>query len=575
MSLKDFNTSLLYDEDNSDFSDLFEKQTTKNKHHRIKFACKIIWVIILCVLLILLVIIGICYLAYLKVAPPELTCTYSVDALYTSEIASTGVSHSYSLKLYSLNEGSNAKYSEVSTYPHNDTLAVVIGGKYHTSVPFFDRRICTRAYGPSMCLSISALATRAKWRTPCPSDSSLLCNVYTRQWKSNNETWYIFPEKYGNIPNKRVPSGYYIKINNVINRAVFTNYNFTAPDSTHFEFDYSGYCYDTHDYSTPNTRFVYKPGVRTLIPTERAYDLINDPLVNVSKKLSREVIQEHLPWERGNNPCFDGLTYADMRQYLMDEFTELPISRERSHNYRSVKRVEKSNANADIPESFDCEEKWSHCKSVTEIRNQGSCGSCWAFGISEVLADRTCIATGANLTLSPQYLMDCVSGRGCLGWVSDLAWDGLAENGTTTEECMPYKEKATVCQEKCADGTEPVLYKSKDAHSIYVEGNFTETSRLIQLDIMENGPVIASMFVYDDLYKYKTGVYYHGKSASYSGKHIVKIVGWGLDNKTGLPYWRVANSWSSSFGENGYFRILRGSDESGIEYAVSAGYPLI
>lgn len=573
MSLQDFSSSLLYD---NDFTNLNEKKVTKSSHHRLGFVCKLIGVIALCVLLVFAVILGACYLAYRNVAPPGLICTYSVDAQYTTEIVATGAAHSYAMRLHSLNEGgaAAAKYSEVSTYPHNGSFAVITDGEYRSSVPFFDRRICTKTPGRSTCLSISTFATKAKWKTPCPSDSSTKCDVYTREWKSKNETWYIFPEGYGNITGKRVPSGYYFAIKGTVSKAVFTNYNFTPPDSSYFEFNHSGYCYDTGKYSEP--RFAYKPGVRTLVPTDRAYDLINTKVYRVAE---RQPSSSSSSWVRGDNACFDGLTYADMRQRLIDEFAEgvafVGHFSSTTTTSRSSSRSSSSTDDVDIPESFDCGEKWPQCKSVADIRDQGGCGSGWAFGLSEVLADRTCIATGANITLSPQYLMDCVSGRGCLGWASDLAWDALAENGTATESCAPYKGKAEVCRGKCADGSEPVVYRSRDARSIYVEGNITETVRQMQLEIMENGPVAATFYVYDDLYKYKSGVYYHGKSASYSGKHLAKIVGWGVDSASGLPYWRVASSWSSSFGEDGYFRILRGTDESGIEYKVSVGYPLI
>lgn len=80
---------------------------------------------------------------------------------------------------------------------------------------------------------------------------------------------------------------------------------------------------------------------------------------------------------------------------------------------------------------------------------------------------------------------------------------------------------------------------------------------------MTNGPVEASFTVYEDFITYKSGVYQH-KSGSALGGHAIKILGWGVLN--GTNYWLCANSWNPSWGDNGYFMILRATkDECGIQ----------
>jgi cathepsin B len=79
---------------------------------------------------------------------------------------------------------------------------------------------------------------------------------------------------------------------------------------------------------------------------------------------------------------------------------------------------------------------------------------------------------------------------------------------------------------------------------------------------MTNGPVEAAFTVYSDFMSYKSGVYKH-VSGSVEGGHAVKVLGWGVEN--GEDYWIVANSWSSAWGMNGYFYILKGVNECGIE----------
>ena len=70
-------------------------------------------------------------------------------------------------------------------------------------------------------------------------------------------------------------------------------------------------------------------------------------------------------------------------------------------------------------------------------------------------------------------------------------------------------------------------------------------------------------------------MYQRTKGAAYAGGHAVKIYGWGVDAATRLPYWLVANSWGADWGENGSFRIARGTNECSIEDEVAAGRPLI
>jgi len=89
-------------------------------------------------------------------------------------------------------------------------------------------------------------------------------------------------------------------------------------------------------------------------------------------------------------------------------------------------------------------------------------------------------------------------------------------------------------------------------------------------EIFKNGPVETAFTVYEDFLTYKSGVYQHVTGAALGG-HAVKFMGWGVLN--GVKYWNVANSWNPTWGDQGYFKILRGVDECGIEDEVNAGIP--
>nr|CAD7392860.1 unnamed protein product [Timema cristinae] len=253
--------------------------------------------------------------------------------------------------------------------------------------------------------------------------------------------------------------------------------------------------------------------------------------------------------------------------------------------------------NEQLPENFDSREHWPDCPTIKEIRDQGSCGSCWAFGAVEAMSDRVCIHSDANVHFhfSAEDLVSCCSscGFGCNGGFPGGAWSywtdiGIVSGGSynSKQGCQPYKIKpcehhvngtrlpcsgegsTPKCFRSCEKGYD-VPYK-KDLHfgasSYSVDNNAIQ----MQLEIYKNGPVEGAFTVYSDFVQYKSGVYQHVTGTELGG-HAIKIIGWGTEEDT--PYWLVANSWNSDWGDHGFFKILRGSDHCGIESQVSAGIP--
>lgn len=83
---------------------------------------------------------------------------------------------------------------------------------------------------------------------------------------------------------------------------------------------------------------------------------------------------------------------------------------------------------------------------VLPIKDQGNCGSCWAFAVAESLEDRFCITKGVRVTLSPQRLVDCVTqSSGCKGGYTSPTWDYIANSGVPTESCFPYAGVQNTC----------------------------------------------------------------------------------------------------------------------------------
>jgi len=237
-----------------------------------------------------------------------------------------------------------------------------------------------------------------------------------------------------------------------------------------------------------------------------------------------------------------------------------------------------------IPTSFTAAQNWPNCKTISTIYNQARCGSCWAFGGVEAAADRFCIATKGsfNQALSFAQVVECDSAAdGCEGGSNYAVWSFLSNNGVVTDNCYPYYIPTCLpSQQPCLNFVNtPNCWQNQTCVSsnpwkLYKIGNAYNLNSVedMQRDIMTKGPIEACFSVYEDFLHYKTGVYRH-TTGSYLGGHCVKIQGWGEEN--GSPYWLVNNQWTTYWGDNGQFKIARGTDECGIEDDVAAGDPTV
>jgi cathepsin B len=241
------------------------------------------------------------------------------------------------------------------------------------------------------------------------------------------------------------------------------------------------------------------------------------------------------------------------------------------------------------PTAFDSRTNWPQCVTMTQIRDQSDCGSCWAFGAVEAMSDRECIFNKkTNLPLSAEDMNSCSGTCGsCNGGQPSCAWNYFVRTGVVSEQCYPYSlpgcdhhiaNSSNPCPEneyptppckKTCTGDPSLNWntdKHKGAKAYEVHG---ETA--IMTEIQTNGPCETTFSVYDDFLSYTSGIYKH-VSGAYDGGHAVKIIGWGVDS-SGTKYWIVANSWNVHWGEAGFFRILKGVDECGIENTCYAGTP--
>lgn len=222
-----------------------------------------------------------------------------------------------------------------------------------------------------------------------------------------------------------------------------------------------------------------------------------------------------------------------------------------------------------MPKSFDSRAQWPDC--IHPIRNQEQCGSCWAFAASEAFSDRICITSGGktNVVISPEDLVSCDhTNMGCNGGYLNNAWTYLTKTGAVSDACFPYsagKGNVPSCPADACEvsGEEYKKYRCKSGSVVQATN-----PNQIKSEIMQNGPVETGFTVYSDFMSYKSGVYQH-TTGEMEGGHAVKIIGWGEEN--GTPYWLVANSWGTSWGLEGLFKIKQG--DCGIDEAVYACTP--
>ena len=208
------------------------------------------------------------------------------------------------------------------------------------------------------------------------------------------------------------------------------------------------------------------------------------------------------------------------------------------------------------------------------------CGSCWAFASASAVSDRLRLMTkGAWPTqeLSPQVLVNCVdSAAGCHGGHPLQAFNYMKQNGIPTEGCMRYTATDNECTDFniCRDcGHDTPCHAVQNYTKYYVDeyGSVSGEEAMMK-EIYARGPITCGIAIPDDLLEYKGGIY-RDTTGNKDLSHAISIVGWGEEN--GQKYWIVRNSWGTFWGENGWFRVVRGEDNIGIEEECQWAVPRI
>merc|ERR1711970_1617928 len=238
------------------------------------------------------------------------------------------------------------------------------------------------------------------------------------------------------------------------------------------------------------------------------------------------------------------------------EFKDLYLGGYNPSGVHSLKKKTSSSFSSDLPDSVD----WRDQGAVSDVKNQGQCGSCWAFATTEMAESYAQINSGQLIELSAQQVTSCTPNPvncggvgGCRGSIAQLGFNYIQLFGHTSEENWPYNSGQTTETGSCdfdMINTAPV---------VTLRGYDTLPPN-DQNAVMEHLATVGPLAVNVDASNWHsyTGGVFDGCdfTENIEINHVVQLVGYTKDA------WIVRNSWSESWGENGYIRLAKQSEPS-------------
>lgn len=281
-------------------------------------------------------------------------------------------------------------------------------------------------------------------------------------------------------------------------------------------------------------------------------------------ELTKKMLSAHQ-----EQPLFEmGITkFSDMTPA---EFQKSLLNLDLSHMQRlkvlyGKNKIEPTFSKGNAPEAYD----WRETGAVSPVKNQGMCGSCWAFSAVGNIEAVYTIKTNKTQLFSEQQLVDCdkEQDQGCNGGLMDNAFAYLEKTGIMAAKDYPYAGKNNKC---VFDANKVALKVTGYKFATGTSAKAVDENNLKQL-LFENGPFAIAINA-SPLQFYLWGVFNPWFEFICNPKelnHGVLLVGYGVSGNT--PYWIIKNSWGSGWGEKGFFRIIGGKGACGFNtYVVTA-----
>lgn len=211
----------------------------------------------------------------------------------------------------------------------------------------------------------------------------------------------------------------------------------------------------------------------------------------------------------------------------------------------------------DLPRSVD----WR--QYLTPVKNQGGCGSCWAFGtVEQVEAYFAMANNGSKVVLAPQQLVSCMDNPaecggtgGCKGATAELGLGYISKHGIVAESDLPYESGTSGDDETCPSDLSSAIVTVQDFRMLPSNNLMAVKKHLAKV-----GPLAVNLD--SSHFRLYTGGVFAGcdYDQDIDINHVVQLVGYGTDLELG-DYWLIRNSWGPEWGENGFIRIQRESEE--------------
>jgi len=309
-----------------------------------------------------------------------------------------------------------------------------------------------------------------------------------------------------------------------------------------------------------------------------------------------DAIEEDCDWgvpiiPEGFNPLADITDDNKVAPGTYHNYNSPVLRANRHRRFNKIARelsAAKIEGSIDLPTNYD-PRNISGVDWTTQSKNQHSPATCfagWAFAATSAINDRIKLLRNRafpDINISPQVLLNCASNStdGCVSGEAADAFEYMQSVGATDDTCENYEAVAAkdcspinVCRTCTPEGDCSAVntYRSYKVSSIIaVNGE----SAMVK-EIATNGPIVCDIAVTPDFESYKNGIFMDQSNAfAVAGAtHQVAVSGFGVDEETKQKYWIVRNSWGTMWGNQGWFKIIRGANNLGIESNCLAATPV-